>query len=183
MRRGLTCLCAVGIALACLAGRAQAQDGKVQTVGKNGLKITGTVAATDDTVLVIVGEKMGRLPAKLYRVKMKGGTKYALNMKSDDIDSFLVVQDAGGKQLAFDDDSGGGTNGFDSKLEFTAPRSGTYKVFAAALQKTGKFTLTIHQVGGGQIAKGKAYHVGSDGLKIAGELSADDKRVEVGDMN
>ncbi len=181
MRRAMVCSLAVSVALACLAGRARAQDGKVHTVGTDGLKITGNVEGTDDRVQVVVGEKMGRLPAKMYQVKMKGGTKYVLNMASDDLDSFLVVQDADGKQLAFDDDSGKGNSGLDAKLDFTAPRDGTYKVFAASLKGTGKFALTIRQAGAAAVqpAEGKVYTIGKGGLKINGAIDANDKRVAV----
>src|SRR5439155_34444 len=127
------------------------------------------------------------------QLKMTGGTKYRLDMVSDDLDSFLVVQDQGGKQLAFDDDSGGNLN---ARLDFTPPADGTYKVFAAALKGTGKFTLTARQEGAGKEKKtesktgsetgkqkggptGKVHTVGQDGLKITADLSDADKRVEL----
>src|SRR5437660_1807105 len=118
MRRGFIRSLALGVALACLAGRAYAQEGKAQTVGADGLKIEGTVEGTDDRVTVVAGDNKVRLPAKRYQLKMTGGTKYRLDMVSDDLDSFLVVQDQGGKQLAFDDDSGGNLN---ARLDFTPP--------------------------------------------------------------
>jgi hypothetical protein len=169
---------ALGVVLACLAGRAYAQDGKVQTVGKEGLKSEGTVEGADDRVTVVLGDNKLRLPAKRYQLKLTGGTKYRLEMMSDDFDSFLVVQDDGGKQLAFDDDSGGNLN---AKLDFTPPADGTYKVFAASLRGTGKYTLTVNPLGGGggKPAEGKVYTIGKDGLKIEGKVEATDKRVNV----
>jgi hypothetical protein len=169
---------ALGVVLACLAGRAYAQDGKAQTVGPDGLTIKGTVEGTDDRVTVVRGENKLRIPAKRYQVKMSGGTKYRLEMVSDDFDSFLVVQDADGKQLAFDDDSGGNLN---AKLDFAPPADGTYRVFAASFRGTGKFTLTVSAPGGGgkKPADGKVHTVPKGGLKLEGKVAATDKRVNV----
>jgi len=124
------------------------EEAKAHEVGK-GLKLTGKLARTDTKVRVVAGKKMGMFPSKLYTVQLKGGTKYRIKMSSDDFDAFLVVQDAAGKQLAFDDDSGGGTKGLDAQLDFTPPKDGTYKVFAAALQGAGEYTLTVQPMGGG----------------------------------
>lgn len=55
-------------------------------------------------------------------------------------DPYLVVQDADGKTLAHDDDSGGNLN---AKLSLSVPQDGTYRVYAAALGGTGGFLLNI----------------------------------------
>jgi hypothetical protein len=168
------------------------KTGKVHIVGKGGLKLQGAVEETDKKVKVVVGEKMGDLPAKLYLVKLEAGTKYRLEMRSPEIDSFLVVQDQDGKQLAFDDDTGVGENKLDAQLDFTPPKTGTYKIYAAALpsgivKNAGKFTLTIRPEGGGADKGekgGKVQSVGPKGLKIEGSVAQTDDKVEVavGDM-
>src|SRR5260370_28044109 len=101
-----------------------------------------------------------------------------MGMMSEDPDAFLVVQDAGGKQLVFDDDSGGNLN---AKLDFTPPADGTYKVFAASLKGTGKFVLTVRQMGAGAVqpAEGKVYTVPKDGLKIESNIDAKEKPVNM----
>jgi heme/copper-type cytochrome/quinol oxidase subunit 2 len=185
MRRSVAWSVALGLALASLVGRASAQDKKIQEVGKDGLKVEGTIDEKDKKVeLKVPGlDKTIELPAKLYQLKLKGGTAYRLEMSSDDLDSFLIVQDAAGKQLAFDDDSGGGTNGLDARLDFTPPKDGTYKVFAASLKGTGKYTLRVRPTGaakgGEKEGKEKAHEVGKGGLKLTGKLDRTEPKVRV----
>src|SRR5690348_11647230 len=113
MRRAVVCCVALGAALACVGGGARGQAAKVHTVGKDGLKLEGAVDARDRPVEAVTDAKALRplpLPAKEYRLRLKGGTPYRLDLVSGEIDSFLIVQDQGGRQLALDDDSGGGLN-------------------------------------------------------------------------
>jgi uncharacterized protein (TIGR03067 family) len=118
---------------------------ETQPVGKVVFRRQASVLQTDGRVQVFVGNRMGHLHAKRYLVAMTRGARYRIDMVSDDFDAFLIVQDANGRQLAFDDDSGGGSRGLDARLTFIPPRDGTYNVYAAALVGTGKFTLTIRQ--------------------------------------
>ena len=198
MSRGVVRPLTLAIVLVCLAGPAPAQDGKVRTVGAEGLKLRGTVEGTDNRVELVKGGKGLRLAAKVYPVQLKGGTKYQIDMVSADFDALLVLQDRAGKQLAFDDDSGGNQN---AKLVFTPPADGTYKVCAASFRLVGKFTLTVAPEGAANAEKapgkvptqeenasaqpagedkGKVHTVGAGGLRIPGKLSEDDKRVDVG---
>ena len=140
MRRILfPCLALLGIFL---LHQAKADDqGKVQSVPKTGLKITGSVDADDPKVNVEIGGKVvGKLPAKMHLVQFKAGKRYRIDMKSTEIDSVLVLQDKEGKQVAFDDDSGGN---LDSLVFFDVTKDNTYKVFTASLKGTGNFTMTI----------------------------------------
>jgi uncharacterized protein (TIGR03067 family) len=57
-----------------------------------------------------VKTQSGLLPAKRFEVRLQAGKAYRLTMTSPDFDSFLVLQDKTGKELASDDDSGGGLN-------------------------------------------------------------------------
>ncbi len=91
----------------------------------------------------------GPLPAKRFVVALQGGKQYRLTMDSQDIDSYLVLQDKTGKELAFDDDSGGNQN---SLLLYTPARDDNYTVFAAALpnpmvKNTGAFVRGRSPVG------------------------------------
>ena len=163
MNRTLGCCVVWGLVFALGAGRAAAQD-KVHSVGKSGLKIEGSVEADDTKVKILLNPKAKLgidLPAKTYLVKLSAGQSYQIDMVSDAIDSFLVIQDEKGMQLAFDDDSGGALN---ARLRLTPLKDGTYKVFAASLKGTGKFTLTI-----GAPQPVKTYEIGK-GLKIQGKL-------------
>ena len=50
------------------------------------------------------------MPAKRFEVPLQSGKNYQLTMDSKELDSFLVLQDKTGKELAYDDDSGGELN-------------------------------------------------------------------------
>ena len=154
------------LALVVLAGvlaagwpASQAGDDKVLEVGKTGLKIDGKVADNDPKIKLIPGpaEKEVMLPGKMFQVKLAGGGKrYRIAMNSTEIDSVLVVKDGADKQLAWDDDGGGGLN---SLIMFDPPKDGTYKVYALSLKGQGAFSLQIreavvHEVGDGLTLKG-----------------------------
>jgi formylglycine-generating enzyme required for sulfatase activity/tRNA A-37 threonylcarbamoyl transferase component Bud32 len=104
-------------------------------------KSEGVIAADDPQVK--------GMPAKRFNVTLEKGVIYKIRMASKALNSFLIVQNKAGKDLAFDDDSGGN---FDSLLEFAPRRSETYTICAAAVQednpkveKTGPFVLTIFE--------------------------------------
>ena len=81
------------------------------------------------------------LPAKRFDVPMQSGKNYQMTMDSKELDSFLVLQDKTGKELAFHDaDSGGELN---SLLHYTPATDDIYTVFAASLRRTGSFRLRI----------------------------------------
>src|SRR5205085_11551126 len=88
---------------------------------------------------------------KIYTLPMKKDSSWEINLKSNDFDAFLRVEDSTGKELAFDDDSGGNLN---AKLVFKAPKDDTYQIIATTYDAntTGKFTLTAESVKGKQPA-------------------------------
>jgi uncharacterized protein (TIGR03067 family) len=123
-------------------------DGNISALDREGFKHAGAVEPADPMVLVradLLGMKRLVLRTKMFQVRLAAGATYRLHMASPAMDSFLVLHDNAGKQLAVDDDSGGGVKGLDAQFDFTAPADGTYKVFAAALRGTGKFTLTVRR--------------------------------------
>ena len=101
------------------------------------LESRGVIADNDAKVKPSRGPAM---PAKRFEVHLRGGKTYRLTMESKALDSFLVLQDQAAKELAFDDDSGGGLN---SLLVYTAPKDDTYTVFAASLTGAGAFELKV----------------------------------------
>jgi hypothetical protein len=152
---------AMSIALAsCLCGLPsvqgfQAGDGKVHEVEIGGLKIEGKVADCDPKFKIVPQEKKNEvtLPGKMFQVKLKAGKRYRISLDSSDIDSVLLVTDSADKQLAFDDDGGGGLNA----LLFLDPaKDGTYKIHALSIKGTGAFLLqvkeaVVHQLVGGNL--------------------------------
>jgi Flp pilus assembly protein TadD len=78
----------------------------------------------------------GALTAKEKRqthdVKLRAGMTYVIDLESNAFDAYLILEDAQGKKLADNDDINPGT--FNSRLTFTAPKDGVYRLTAAAFQ-------------------------------------------------
>jgi hypothetical protein len=82
-------------------------------------------------------------PSKTYNVRMQAGRTYQLDMVSGDMDPFLRLEDANGKELAEDDDGGDNLN---ARIIFACPADGEYRVIAQNLWPgPGSFTLTLQQ--------------------------------------
>jgi hypothetical protein len=101
-------------------------DGKVQ--------VAGVLAKEDPT-----GFRRGSV-CKVSTIKLSAGKSYQIDMMSQKIDAYLRLEDATGKQLARDDDSG------DGRIVFNCPVDGTCRVVATTFRgDTGAFTLKINQ--------------------------------------
>jgi hypothetical protein len=87
---------------------------------------------------------------KVFVLAMQKGRTYVIHHNSNEMDAFLHLQDANGKVLASDDDSGGGLN---AMLRFKAPATGNYRIIATSLGGFGKgeFTLNVRQEGAGSL--------------------------------
>jgi formylglycine-generating enzyme required for sulfatase activity len=103
---------------------------------------TGKIVGEDAKVKPSQGAAM---PAKWFPVRLQAGKRYCMTMDSKDLDSFLVLQDKTGKELDYDDDSGGNLN---AMLIYGPARDDTYTVFAASFKGTGSFHLRIVEVFG-----------------------------------
>jgi hypothetical protein len=77
-------------------------------------------------------------------LKMAPGSVYTLDLASRDFDAFLRLEDATGKMLASDDDSGGSLN---ARIVFRPTREDEYRIIVTSLQggQTGNYTLTVRQ--------------------------------------
>jgi hypothetical protein len=121
---------------------------KVHTVGPNGLRIEGQIARTDRRVRFKLynqgAQFVHNLQSKMYEVKLLSGRRYTISMDTvkAGLDCYLVLKDADGKTLAFDDDGGGNLN---ARIVFDATRPGTYRIYAAALNGTGSFILKVSE--------------------------------------
>ena len=71
----------------------------------------------------------------------KGGT-YTIDMVSNQLDSYLYLEDSNGRVLAQDDDSGGNLN---ARIIWTAQYTGTYYVTCTSCfaNMTGSYTMTV----------------------------------------
>src|SRR5207247_2226060 len=83
---------------------------------------------------------------QVFTIQLEAGKTYRIDHKDagDDpnFDPFLFLEDADGKVLAHDDDSGGGLN---SRIVHKAAKTGVYRLIATTLpaQQTGKYTLEV----------------------------------------
>lgn len=79
-----------------------------------------------------------------YQVRVFGAGTLNVTMQSADFDAYLIVRTDDGRQVAFDDNNGGGTN-----ASVTAPVNGnqTYTIIASAVtaaEKAGSYTLSVN---------------------------------------
>jgi hypothetical protein len=111
--------------------------GEVLTIGGDGLSIEA-VLSKDDPL-----DKVRKKHCRTYDVEMSGGKTYIIDLISKQFDAFLRLEDAAGKKLAQDDDSGGGTN---ARIRFKAPSDGVYRIFATSFgMETGLFLLKVKE--------------------------------------
>jgi hypothetical protein len=88
-------------------------------------------------------------PHKSYSVKLKKGDKVIITMKSQGLDSVVIVEDDKKNIVDLnDDDPDQMGKSLDSKLVFTAPSDGEFRVIATCLHavvmnKYGDYQLTI----------------------------------------
>jgi Bacterial pre-peptidase C-terminal domain len=90
-------------------------------------------------------------PSKLYPIECVAGRTYTIELRSDEFDAYLRLEDANGKTIAHDDDSGVGALGTDAKIVFKADKSGPYTIAATSFgpKARGKFTFTVFHDGVG----------------------------------
>ncbi len=93
----------------------------VHTVAPGGLSIASTLDMTDNV------DRLRKQPCKIFDVKMLAGKSYSIDMTSQRIDSYLRLEDATGKNLAEDDDSGGNLN---ARIIFRPGHDGVYRVIS-----------------------------------------------------
>jgi hypothetical protein len=86
--------------------------------------------------------KMGG-PSRPYNVRLVQGRTYIIDLRSNQFDAFLRLEDSTFRQVAEDDDGGDGTN---ARIVYRCPRSGQYRVIATSLhQGQGAYTLSIRE--------------------------------------
>jgi len=87
-------------------------------------------------------KKINNSPSQTYLVEMKAGNAYTIDMISNELDSYLRLEDKEGKQLDEDDDSGGQLN---ARMVFNCTKDDNYKIICTCLanERGGNYTLTI----------------------------------------
>jgi thiol-disulfide isomerase/thioredoxin len=98
---------------------------------------------------------------KVHPFKMIAGKTYIFDLKSNNFDAFLRLEDPSGKQVAEDDDSGGGLN---AQIVYKAKEDGEYKVVATSFppNQTGKYTLRMAEAGPAELLAARAKAIGRE---------------------
>jgi hypothetical protein len=113
------------------------KPGEILAVGPDGLNVEAIL--TEDDPL----DKVRNKHCRTYDVQLKMKSKYVIDMISKQFDSFLRLENAFGKQLAQDDDSGGNNN---ARILFTAPADGIYRIYATSFgMQGGLFELKVRE--------------------------------------
>jgi serine protease Do len=82
-----------------------------------------------------------------YRFSGRAGQAVSLAMTSPDFDSYLILLDADGNSVTFDDDSGGG---YDALIQTTLPSSGDYLLLANTYESGQSGNYRLQLVSGGR---------------------------------
>ena len=122
-------------------------------------------------------------PCKIHAFQLSKDKVYVIDLESTDFDAYLRIEDAGGKELAKDDDSGDKLN---ARIRFSPPKDANYQIIATTFGGgTGAYTLKVRATGAAEkpgalpaAADGKVHAVAA-GLKIEGRLSGDDPKDRV----
>src|SRR5438067_1769606 len=105
---------------------------------KDGMAKVETALKTDDDK-----DKVQKQQCKIFAIKLMKGKSYQIDMQSKEVDSFLRLENAVGKELAKDDDSG---EGRDARVQFNCPEDGEYRIIATTFfGGMGGFTLTVKE--------------------------------------
>ena len=127
-------------------------------------------------------DKRRNAACKIHTVRLKAGNTYTIDMVSGEFDSYLFLDDANGKQLDEDDDSGGNLN---ARIIFNCTKDGDYKVVCTAFdpQRLGNFTLTVKR--SGAAAKSTSSHealVGKQAPDFEADFALNGKPAKLADM-
>jgi tetratricopeptide (TPR) repeat protein/CHAT domain-containing protein len=104
------------------------------------LQVAGKLTGTDARDRVRKGSHH-----RVHEVPLQAGKHYLIDLVSADFDPFLRLENDTGKQLAEDDDSGGGTK---ARLVFAAPGPGRYRIIGTSFKsgETGAYRLTVKEI-------------------------------------
>src|SRR5262249_3653825 len=93
-------------------------------------------------------DKFTKQASKVKEMQLTSGHHYISTMdeigKKGNLDPFLRIEDAAGKELAKDDDSGGDLN---ARILFTPGKDGVYRIITTTLRGTGGYMLRIREQG------------------------------------
>jgi hypothetical protein len=93
----------------------------------------------------VQGELTAQDKSKVHQHKLVAGCTYVIGLESTAFDTFLKLQDADGALIDENDDISADNR--NSRLIFTAPADGVYRIVATSFQQagTGPYTLRIRE--------------------------------------
>ena len=151
-----TCAAAFLFGLGCLLTWGASPTPAQEKNGKSEVILSKTESLTDKDE-IDTGAATKKSHRKVYKIKMMEGTAYRIDMsgKEKGFDSFLRIENAAGKELAFNDDVGPGN--LDSRLLFAPAKTGEYRIIATTFVpgQTGEFTLEVKTVTGAEAAQAR----------------------------
>ena len=119
-------------------------------------------------------------PAHVFEVELEANLLYRIDLRSKQFDAYLRFIDAKEKELARDDDSGGGLN---ARILYRPTVKGFYRIIATSFDgRVGDYSLTITPQEGPKPEKfvaGKVRKVESGAVLIEAELAAADAKDRV----
>src|ERR1700722_16294487 len=108
------------------------------------IKISGELTDKDP-----VDTKFEKSKQKVHMVKLEGGKLMRIDLRSNDFDSYLRLQDEAGKTLAEDDDSGGEPH---ARIIYKIEKPGTYKLVVTSYDgKLGAYQILVNEATRAQV--------------------------------
>jgi hypothetical protein len=146
------------------------QEKKAEAAKIEQMKETGELKADSERDKVKTDHAIAKYPLQCI-----AGRTYIIDLKSGDFDAWLQLLNPEGKEVASDDDNGGGPKGTDAQIKYKADKAGMYTIVATTFApgEKGKYTLTVSHDGAGkedQSAGGKYL------LDVAAKLTKDDPK-------
>ncbi|MGF1579613.1 MAG: tetratricopeptide repeat protein, partial [Gemmataceae bacterium] len=98
-------------------------------------------------VKVINDKLTTKQAAKIHILQVTAGRTYGVEMHSKEFDTLLRLEDARGKLLAENDDINAQTNNLNSRVTYTAEKTGNLKIVATSyeLQGRGRYQLIVRE--------------------------------------
>lgn len=103
------------------------------------LRVTGQLTAKDP-----LDKLQSKSFHKVHVVKLMANVDYIIDLSSADFDSYLRLEDAAGKKLAEDDDSGGDV---DARIAFRPTADGDYRIIVTSFDpaEVGNYSLVVRK--------------------------------------
>ncbi len=97
-------------------------------------------------------DRVRKMPCESHFVELKKGQAYVFTMRSRELDSYLRLEDPSGKEVARNDDDGGG---LDARIVYTPQESGKYTIIATLYRSaSGQYSLTVGTTQQNTVANG-----------------------------